>query len=68
MNKLYQFKDFPTAWAFMNNVAVIADTMDHHPEWFNVYSKVNVDLATHDCAGVSAKDMVLALAMVTHFL
>ena len=45
---------------FMNAVAHIVDDMDHHPEWFNVYNRVNISLQTHDCNGVSYKDLVLA--------
>ena len=45
---------------FMNAVALIAEDMDHHPEWFNVYNRVNISLQTHDCKGVSYKDLVLA--------
>lgn len=46
--------------AFMNSVASIAEDMDHHPEWFNVYNRVSISLQTHDCKGVSVKDFVLA--------
>eukprot|EP01088_Endostelium_zonatum_P018664 TRINITY_DN6056_c0_g1_i1.p1 TRINITY_DN6056_c0_g1~~TRINITY_DN6056_c0_g1_i1.p1 ORF type:complete len:106 (-),score=28.32 TRINITY_DN6056_c0_g1_i1:40-357(-) len=59
----YQFKDFKQAWAFMNKVADKAEELDHHPEWFNVYNKVNVTLATHDASGVTEYDIVLAKAM-----
>ena len=45
---------------FMNAVAHIAEDMDHHPEWFNVYNRVKISLQTHDCKGVSYKDLVLA--------
>ena len=45
---------------FMNAVAHIVEDMDHHPEWFNVYNRVNISLQTHDCNGVSYKDLVLA--------
>ena len=45
---------------FMNAVAHIVEDMDHHPEWFNVYNRVNISLQTHDCKGVSYKDLVLA--------
>ena len=61
--KTYQFSDFNEAWGFMNRVALKAETMDHHPEWFNVYNKVDVTLATHDAGGVTEKDTTLASFM-----
>ena len=54
------FADFTQAFAFMTDVAREADALDHHPEWFNVYNRVEVDLTTHDAGGVSAKDFALA--------
>jgi 4a-hydroxytetrahydrobiopterin dehydratase len=48
----------------MSCVAKIAEEMDHHPEWLNVYSKVNISLTTHDCNGVSMKDLIMAYAIV----
>jgi len=58
--KEFIFKDFNQAWGFMSRIALKADKMDHHPEWFNVYNKVQITLATHDCGGLSAKDVTLA--------
>merc|ERR1711934_253791 len=58
--KEFIFKDFNQAWGFMSRIALKADKMDHHPEWFNVYNKVQIPLATHDCGGLSAKDVTLA--------
>jgi 4a-hydroxytetrahydrobiopterin dehydratase len=58
--KAYKFADFKTAFAFMSGAALKAEQMDHHPEWFNVYSKVEVTLTTHDADGVTQKDMELA--------
>lgn len=58
--KRYTFDDFNTAFAFMTRVAAKADAMDHHPEWFNVYNKVDVTLSTHDSDGVTALDVELA--------
>merc|ERR1712008_629275 len=58
--KEFIFKDFNQAFGFMTRVALKADKMDHHPEWFNVYNKVQVTLATHDCAGLSVRDVKLA--------
>ncbi len=58
--KAYKFADFKTAFAFMSGAALKAEQMDHHPEWFNVYSKVEVTLTTHDADGVTQKDLELA--------
>ena len=63
ISKSYRFADFSAAWEFMSKVAVKAERMDHHPEWFNVYSKVDVTLATHDAGGVTEKDIELAKFM-----
>jgi 4a-hydroxytetrahydrobiopterin dehydratase len=59
----YQFVDFDAAFAFMTRVALLAAKTDHHPEWFNVYNKIEVTLATHDANGVTQKDIDLAMAM-----
>ena len=48
------------AFGFMSRVAIKADKMDHHPEWFNVYNKVQITLSTHDCGGLSHRDVTLA--------
>merc|ERR1712062_446877 len=61
--KKYQFKDFNQAFGFMTRVALKADKMDHHPEWFNVYNRVEVTLSTHDCSGLSQNDIKLAQFM-----
>lgn len=61
--KNYQFADFKAAFGFMTQSALKAEQMDHHPEWFNVYNKVDVTLTTHDADGVSAKDVILARFM-----
>ena len=58
--KEFLFKDFNEAFGFMTRVALRADKVDHHPEWFNVYNKVNITLSTHDCGGLSKKDIDLA--------
>lgn len=58
--KQFKFKDFSAAFGFMARVALKAEQMDHHPEWFNVYSKVDVTLSTHDADGVTEKDVALA--------
>lgn len=59
----FVFKDFDIAWEFMSQVANVAKEMDHHPEWFNVYNRVNVVLSTHDAKGLSEKDFKLAKRM-----
>ena len=58
--KEYMFKNFNESFGFMTRVALLADKMDHHPEWFNVYNKVQVTMSTHDCGGLSAKDVKMA--------
>ncbi|KAJ3374790.1 putative pterin-4-alpha-carbinolamine dehydratase [Allomyces arbusculus] len=58
--KEYQFKDFNHAWRFMSAVALAAEKADHHPEWFNVYNRVQVTLSTHDADGCSERDVKLA--------
>jgi len=57
------FADFTQAFGFMTDVAREADALDHHPEWFNVYNRVVIDLATHDAGGISALDFDLAARM-----
>lgn len=61
--KVYKFADFNAAWGFMNRVALKAEQMNHHPEWFNVYNTVDVTLATHDAGGVTQLDLDLAKFM-----
>ena len=60
IHKSFRFNDFKRAFAFMTQVVLKAEQMDHHPEWFNVYSCVDVTLATHDAGGVTALDVALA--------
>ena len=60
LHKEFQFNSFVEAFGFMASVALIAESMNHHPEWFNVYNRVTVDLATHDAGGISALDFELA--------
>lgn len=55
-----EFSDFAEALSFMVRVGVHADRMDHHPEWTNVYNRLDIWLTTHDCAGVSSRDIALA--------
>lgn len=56
----FKFRDFGEAFAFMTRVAIAADKADHHPEWFNVYNRVEITLTTHDCGGLSTRDVDLA--------
>lgn len=60
IQKSFKFANFNQAFAFMTRVALKAEKMDHHPEWFNVYNRVDVTLATHDVDGLSGKDVDLA--------
>ena len=60
LHREYKFADFVHAFGFMATSAIAIEKMDHHPEWFNVYNKVVVDLTTHDAGGISAKDIELA--------
>lgn len=61
----FEFNNFISAFSFMTQVAIKAEKMDHHPEWFNVYNKVNVVLTTHDAGDVTEKDQKLAEFMNT---
>lgn len=60
LNKTFVFPDFVHAFAFMTKIAIHAEKLDHHPEWFNVYNKVEIDLTTHEAGGLSVKDFELA--------
>lgn len=65
-NKLHRefiFSNFIVAFGFMSQIALIAESLNHHPEWFNVYNKVRVNLTTHEFEGISTKDFRLAKAM-----
>jgi len=63
ITKKFVFKDFNAAFGFMTRAALVAEKLDHHPEWFNVYKTVDVTLSTHDAGGVTELDIRLAEAM-----
>ena len=65
LHRAFVFGDFAEAWGFMSAVALVAETMGHHPEWSNVWNRVTVDLTTHDAGGISALDFDLAARMDT---
>lgn len=65
LHREYRFPNFVEAFAFMTSVALVAESMDHHPEWFNVYRTVRVDLSTHDAGGITRLDLDLAKRMNT---
>ncbi len=60
LHKEFQFEDFIQAFGFMTRAAIHAEKMNHHPEWFNVYNKLKVDLMTHDAGGITENDIKLA--------
>lgn len=60
LHRQFQFGSFVEAFGFMTSVALVAEAMGHHPEWFNVYNRVTIDLTTHDSGGITAKDVELA--------
>lgn len=63
LHRQFQFPSFVEAFGFMSSVALVAESMGHHPEWFNVYNKVTVDLTTHDAGGITNLDIDLAKRM-----
>jgi 4a-hydroxytetrahydrobiopterin dehydratase len=63
ITKTFTFKDFNQAFGFMATVALAAQKLDHHPEWLNIYNRVEVTLSTHDAGGVTERDVFLAEAM-----
>lgn len=67
IHQSFKFKSFAEAWSFMTHVALLAEKMDHHPDWSNSYNKVEISLSTHDAGGVTKKDLALAQA-ITDFV
>lgn len=66
IRKSFQFQDFSEAWSFMSRIALTAEKMDHHPEWFNVYNRVDILLTTHDADGISDRDVKMATEIETY--
>ena len=60
LHKEFQFKDFIAAFGFMTQLALVAESMNHHPEWFNVYNRVTIDMSTHDADGITELDFKFA--------
>jgi len=63
IERSFRFADFAAAFAFMTHIAILAEKADHHPEWFNVYNRVDIVLTTHDAGGLSRRDVDLATAI-----
>lgn len=63
IRRTFRFRDFAEAWGFMSRVALLAEAQDHHPEWSNVWNRVEITLTTHDAGGLSARDVRLAQAI-----
>ncbi len=63
LHKKFQFNNFKVAFSFMTDISKVAERIGHHPEWCNVYSKVSVDLFTHDVSGISEYDITIAKEM-----
>ena len=65
LHREYLFPDFVHAFGFMSTASMVIEKMNHHPEWFNVWNRVTVDLVTHDSKGITSKDVALATALDT---
>jgi 4a-hydroxytetrahydrobiopterin dehydratase len=63
IERSFQFRDFNEAWGFMNRVALLAESQNHHPEWSNVWNRVRIELSTHDAGGLTGNDVKLARAI-----
>jgi 4a-hydroxytetrahydrobiopterin dehydratase len=60
LHRVFRFADFSEAWGFMSRVALVAEQLDHHPDWSNVWATVVIDLVTHDAGGITAVDVAFA--------
>ena len=67
LHREFRFSDFVTAFGFMASAAIESEKMNHHPEWSNVYNRVNIQLTTHDAGGISERDFLLAQQINTLF-
>ena len=67
IQRTFIFSDFVTAWSFMTSIAIVAEKFNHHPEWFNVYNRVEITLTTHDCNGLSMNDIELAKVIDNYY-
>jgi 4a-hydroxytetrahydrobiopterin dehydratase len=65
LHREFKFRDFVGAWSFMSGVALIAESLNHHPDWSNVYNRVVIDLMTHDLGGLSTLDVEFAKKVST---
>lgn len=63
IRRVFEFSDFNEAWGFMTRIALIAEKTDHHPEWSNVWNRVDILLTTHDASGLSIRDIQMAQAI-----
>ena len=63
ITKTFKFKNFSQAWGFMSRIALIAEKMDHHPQWSNTYNSIEIALTTHDADGISSRDIKMASAI-----
>lgn len=66
IKKSFKFKGFNATWGFMNRIALLAEKMNHHPEWSNVYNRVEITLTTHDANGISERDITMATQIETY--
>lgn len=63
IERSFKFRDFSEAWGFMNRVALLAESQNHHPDWSNVWNRVRIELSTHDAGGLTGNDVKLATAI-----
>ena len=68
ISKTFIFKDFKVAFSWMTSISIEAEKLNHHPEWANVYNKIEIKLSTHDVLGLSKKDFLMAIYMDQEFM